>query len=255
MEEILLTGSDYVKFSRAVYQNSRLSELSCWKQPLIFYPNSVVLQQRMGGPCALFAILQSSIIYECLQSGREVQPYAFLYETALNLVFRLCKLYIFCVDFSDSQQLCRFVVTRSRATALRFLRRNWLMWDPWACLKFVMALIFASVDLTALKVPDKPYIGADKWAVMGLVWMVFNGSDSDEAILQVMTNGKKALLETRIGVRVLNEKHPPDEEPFLNPEAKVFICLDGEHFLVTELLERGKVRIWDCESGPGPTIL
>jgi hypothetical protein len=227
----------------AVYAGSNLSDLLCWNQPLIFYPSSVVLQQSTGGPSALFAILQSYIIHDCLDSPREVNPHSLLHENILNLVFVLCKRYVFWIDFNDSSQICRFVVTRDRGMALEFLRKTGFVWQNAACLKFVMTLIFAcSTDRIG------PYIGKDKWAVVGLVWMVLNGSDSDETLREVGRNGRRALLDTRIGVAVANEGI------LLNPDAKVFIFFDGVHFVVAEPLEGDQLRVWDCENGREPTI-
>jgi hypothetical protein len=121
MKEIRLTGSSCAKLSKVVSQNSRPSELTCWNQPLLFYPDSIVLHKQMGGNCAIFAILQSYIVHTIGGCCREVKLYAIVHEIALDLVFRLCKCSAFCLDFSDSRQICRFIIIPDRGSALKFL--------------------------------------------------------------------------------------------------------------------------------------
>jgi hypothetical protein len=255
MQDIRLTGRDYVKFTQAVYlgpNGSSLSELSNWFQPIEFWDNSVILRQTEGGPCGLFAAFQAYIINEYFETG-DVNADA-IYKFGLDFSFKICRRFVFCVEFDDTQQFCLFKLTQNRKVAERFLHESRYFSDQRACLKFLLSLVFASVDLTALKVLPDPYVDEERFGAVALIWLVLNGSITDEALEKIVTGKLKALAEKRIGFQIIATENREQCGIWLNPDAKIFICLSERHFVVTaEMGTKGELQLFDCQAGPHPS--
>jgi hypothetical protein len=234
MKKIRISGTDYVTFERSVFRGPRgsdLRDLTLWHQPLSFFPNSNLLRQTRPGPCATFAVLEAEIVLSVVFTSSKVDLWFARLNAALTILERISPTFTFCTEFNHSAQTCDFEITQDRDAALAFLLERDYLDHPQAVLLFTLGIIFASGELTKLQLPSEPFIEADQYAALALVMLLLNGKFNDQAMGKLKANNFVSEAQTAIGIKVLKSQIPGVRGNWLNPQAKLFVCHNINHFI------------------------
>ena len=248
MKTTELRGDDYLRFSKIVYTNSNnesnLSELINWEQPLKFKPNTYILQQKEGGPCGLFAVLNSHIVLKKYKSEIENTLQEYLFSLVLDILKRVSSysntdnsknepVYIFCDCLIPENNFIHFQYTESFDEAYKFLTQTRYMDAYNSCLMLTLSIIFASLGMNEFRnVPEFPYISYDKMTSMSLVWLMLNGSTSSMNLQNATDSNYGGLAQKEIGIKVLDNPDRRVIGTWLNPDSDLFVCLNLAHFFV-----------------------
>jgi hypothetical protein len=250
MDEVLLSDDGYRKFSYAVFKSrdgSDLSNLGNWRQPLTFWSGSDVLQQSAGGPCGFFATLQAHMVLWQMECDEiSVSRETVLLNTVLDIFERISSLYVFCVNLNPQGFMACFKIANTRDVAEAFLvETGYLVMDD-ACLYLTLGMIFASVGMFDLNVPEAPYIEDDTTTTVALSWLMLNGTTGRASIEAVDAAGFRGFAQRNIGIRVLSASDPQLIGKWLNPDASVFVTLIGRHFICVLVVEdAGFIAVYD----------
>ncbi|KAH0793684.1 hypothetical protein GPJ56_002405 [Histomonas meleagridis] len=250
MNEFMVQGEEYDKLSKAVFQmnngKSDLSRLQCWCQPFVFIPNTDVLKQTKGGPCGLFAVIQSHI-YVARQRPENINVPVedILISEILNIFQRVSPDFAFCTSFDPKHSVALFQHTQDRDEAFIFIATKNYLKSPQACLLLLISLTFTSAKMSSSFYRDEPYVFSDKMTTMSFVWLLLNGDNSDEALAIIEHNGYVSPTQQNIGIRVLKSFDGRTIGVWLNPNANVFVCLQGFHFFTVVVEGNDKLVIID----------
>ena len=96
-----------------------------------------------------------------------------------------------------------------------------------------------------------PFVGADQYCEMPLVWIMLLGS-LDEEIITKMESGDYSMIKQRdIALRVINN-HPQVNGTHFNKDATLFVVHNLDHF-ITVLKLTDRAMVYDTlnnEKGP-----
>lgn len=274
METREISGKDYETFSKSIFvaksQQSDLSLLTNWMQPLQFKSNSVILAQQKIGPCGFFAVLQSHIVLHLKEISLNNPPEKLLITIILDIFKRLSTYinlkypesdssnkvnFVFCDGLDTELQTCRFKVTDSIDLANSYLAETDYLNSPAACLFLTMSFIFASFGLTKfVNVNSEPYIADDQMTSMSLVWLLLNGSTDDSNLSETENSEYKGLAQSEIGIKVCLSFDKRVIGTWLNKDASIFVCLAFNHFFAAAEESENEVLKYDSlEEGGTPT--
>jgi hypothetical protein len=254
MEEILLSADQYRKLAKAVYVSSQgtsdLSQLDLWLQPLSFYPGKYQLHQSNGGPCGFFAAIQAHILLKKMQSeDSPFDPAAVLKDVVLDIFAKISPTFVFCTGLDTDTCECSFSATKSREDALAFLTESQYLNGPNACLLLAISFVFAHGGLTALELPDEPFIEGPQWTTTAFAWLMIVGA----MVSQSAGNPLVDAAASQIGLRVLQAPSPALVGTWLNPDSSVFVCKTHGHFFAVVLTEDGMVARYDSMNPDSPS--
>lgn len=268
MKSIELRGEDYLRFSKIVYlsdpDKSDLSELKNWEQPLKFYPNSSVLQQKREGPCGLFAVLNSHIVLKQYESGITNSTQEYLFTLILDIFKRVSTysnvhqsedkpLYVFCDCLIPENNFIHFKYTESYEEAYDFLVKTCYTNVYNSCLMITLSIIFTSLRMNEFKnAPEDSYISYDKMTSMSLVWLILNGSTSIKNLQDTEDSNYKGMMQKEIGIKVLNHTDRRVIGTWLNPDAKIFVCLRDFHFFTIKVKDENSTIVYDSMDSKSP---
>ena len=249
MKQVQLAGENYEKLAKAIFVKkdgtSPLEALTNWHEPLEFRPETVLLRQLKAGPCGLFAVIQAHIVLDQLRTGDKFDKDASLVKAILDIFERISRSYAFCTDIDTDRHVFTFLVTESRESAEQFMRDYKFLALYNACLLLSVSYIFTSCGGEGLAtLPEAPYIEFDKQSTVALVWLLLNGSTSDESLASVEASSNQGGAQKDIGVKILIAPAPLTGT-WLNPEAKIFVCLASSHFFAVHVADDGLI-LYDC---------
>lgn len=232
METIVLTGKDYLTFVEKIYSEKNLSYLGNWQQPLKFFPKSYSLHQSFPGPCGFIAVFQSYIQYFLTKPEYRNPDHSFLLiEIILHIQSKISHQYAFCSDF-DSKQVT-FKIFSNKESATDYLFKSQITQSKRAILLLVLSFSYLGFKNNSL-LSSQSFIMKDKMTTMSFVYFLLLGNCSDIILDQLQYSNYHYSPFPFIGIRVIGNKDFKLNKIWLNPDAKIFVCHQGNHFFSYE---------------------
>ena len=206
-----------------------------WKQPFEFKGSSICLFQRSGGPCGLFAVVQSYIHYINMYN-QNLTANQLLIEAILAIQSRISSYYAFPL-LDDQNMTISYSLTDNIDTARSFLSSGDWLHNQNAIINFLISIVILTgyERLQSYAIPDT-FITEDGQTNLTFVLLALSGSILDSYHDNNCDVGgmilKGATQQQTIGVISLgsSDMYQPLGNNFLKPKTGIWVAYYGGHF-------------------------